>query len=161
MRCPVWAPLPQTPQAGEFSGYWGAVMCLTGPSTIITDCANVVTQHELPRDAQTFFKRLYAGVFVQLLSRPERRHIREVLKIKAHQSLSEEGISAQEEASRLGNHLADLGAKEALAFHPSDSDVLEEANESVKFARAACKLAAKLLPEFAALSSFKDVSFSP
>jgi len=56
MKCPVWAPLPQTPQAGEFSGYWGATMCLAGPSALYTDCANVKLQHELPRDAQTFFK---------------------------------------------------------------------------------------------------------
>lgn len=64
-------------------------------------------------------------------------------------------------ARRLGNHTADLGAKEALLFHPRDEEVLEETDLCVKFARAACKLAAKLLPEFSALRASKDVQYKP
>eukprot|EP00959_Pyramimonas_sp_CCMP1952_P034934 731558-Pyramimonas_sp.AAC.1 len=63
-------------------------------------------------------------------------------------------------ARRLGNHTADLGAKEALFFHPRDEEVLEEADLCVKFARAACKLAAKLLPEFSALRASKHVQYN-
>ena len=148
MRCPVWAPLPQTPQAGEFSGFWGATMCLVGPSELVTDCANVKQQHEAPRDRQLSFKRMYAGIFVQLLARPERKRITAVSKVKAHLSLNEEGISEEEYARRFGNHVVDLGAKAALLAHPRDEGVLEEADILVKYAHATCKLAAKLLPFF-------------
>ena len=116
MRCPVWAPLPQTPQASEFSGYWGATMSLIGPSVLITDCANVKFMHEMSRDDQTLFKRMYAGVFLQLLNRPERHLIDEVRKVKAHQSLNEEGLSQGEYALRLGNHSADLGGQRSPRF---------------------------------------------
>ena len=126
MRCPVWAPLPQTPQAVEFSGYWGATMCLSGPSELVTDCANVKLVHDLPRDCQTGFKRMYSGVFLLLLGRPERHHISAVSKVKAHQSLQDASISADEQALRLGNHLADVGAKEALLSHPRDEEVVKE-----------------------------------
>ena len=115
----------------------------------------------MSRDDQTLFKRMYAGVFLQLLSRPERHLIDEVRKVKAHQSLNEDGLSQGEYALRLGNHSADLGAKEALAFHPRDEEVLDETDLSVKFARAACKLAAKLLPAFSALRASKDVQYNP
>ena len=113
-------------------------MSLIGPSVLITDCANVKFMHEMSRDDQTLFKRMYAGVFLQLLNRPERHLIDEVRKVKAHQSLNEEGLSQGEYALRLGNHSADLGAKEALAFHPRDEEVLEETDLSVKI--ASCRL---------------------
>ena len=57
-----------------------------------------------------------------------------MLKVKAHSSLNEEGLSRDEMARRLGNHSADLGAKSALAFNPRDGEVLEETGLSVKFA---------------------------
>ena len=130
-------------------------MCFIGKSELVTDCANVETQSESPRDCQLSFKRMHAGEFAQLLARPERKLISEVSKVKAHLRLNEADTSDDEHARRYGNYAVDLGAKAALRAHPVDVEVVEYADVLIKSAQATCKLAAKLLPFFYAPDGFQ------
>ena len=101
-----------------------------------------------------FFKRQYAGHIIQAQSDERRRHFKDLIKIKAHQSLQEEGISELELFNRTGNHLADQGAKAAAALHPAPDDELHErVKVQVEFLNSFCILCMKLLGHFPALRS--------
>ena len=157
MRCPVHAPLPQSPQCAEFSGFTGAAMCLVGPSALHSDCLNVIKQFNAPPEQQADFKRVYAGHTLQAKHDDGAKHITDVIKVKAQQSLSDPDLSEEERFVRIGNDCADEGAKQAVLLHPSDEAQLEVINKQVKVVAAFCKLAMKLIPQFPSLKEEGEV----
>eukprot|EP00959_Pyramimonas_sp_CCMP1952_P063116 1319245-Pyramimonas_sp.AAC.1 len=88
-------------------------MCLKGPAAILSDCANVVNDYHAAPDLQAHFRKAYAGHIVQARADVAHKFLDNVIKIKAHLSLNEDGLSDDEVFRRTGNHLADLGANAA------------------------------------------------
>eukprot|EP00959_Pyramimonas_sp_CCMP1952_P439314 9196681-Pyramimonas_sp.AAC.1 len=121
---PVWAPPPQTPQAGEFGALAMVSQNLRGPSEGFSDCANVVSTIALPPEAR---------------------------KVKAHVADSPD-LTAQQRWEKFGNDAADRAARQGLRAHPTGSKAeLDEVDRKVKVSRAVCRLAARLLPKWPAL----------
>ena len=59
---PVWANLPQTPQAAEYCAA-AAALQLVGPrAKVHSDCSNVVRDMIAPYAAATSGRRMYAGI---------------------------------------------------------------------------------------------------
>lgn len=81
-----------------------------------TDCLNVQKHWALPLGALLAGHRPYSGVLVQALAM--RPRLRDVVKVSAHQSMDLD-LDEAESFKRLGNHFADLGAKEAVKMHPT------------------------------------------
>ena len=137
-------------------------MCLAGASELYSDCLGVVKSLADARPQSGFFKRQYAGHIIQAQSDERRRHFKDLINIKAHQSLQEEGISELELFNRTGNHLADLGAKAAAALHPDPDDELHErVKVQVEFLNSFCVLCMKLLGHFPALKEHGEVAYTP
>ncbi len=115
---PVPPTIKQSPQSGEYVGYFGAVSQLQRSTIIFTDCQGMrdaVTGHEhRARDG----RRKQAGIVMSAHARPElRRMVKEVKWIKAHRK--EEQAIDQDDLWRIkGNNAADEGARRAADLHP-------------------------------------------
>ena len=158
VRGPVWAHFPQTPQAAEYSARCVVAQYVSFPSTLYSDCANVVHHSQLPLPERYSGKRSYSGMIMHA-NHVEGNLITSIVKVKAHRDVEEAGISAHEKILRIGNRDADAGAKHGLLLHPSDNDANAEVDALVKVARAYCVLAANLLPLWPKLSL--DVPYEP
>eukprot|EP00959_Pyramimonas_sp_CCMP1952_P153415 3209260-Pyramimonas_sp.AAC.1 len=115
---PLWAPWPRTPQGSEFGALAWTRLYSEGPSDCYSDCSNVVSLMNLREADAISGKRQYAGLVNQA-----RQHfgsnVSSFVKAAAHRDLDEEGLSARERFLRVGNHYADVAAKEAVLLHPS------------------------------------------
>eukprot|EP00959_Pyramimonas_sp_CCMP1952_P223667 4676855-Pyramimonas_sp.AAC.1 len=72
-----------------------------------------------------------------------------VSKVKAHLDPREEGVEPDERWRRLGNHAADLAAEAGANLRPAATDEEQEGlTFCIRVAKAVCKLAAKILPQW-------------
>ena len=116
---PVFAPFPQTPQAGEYMA--AAVSCQVGEPGFVgkSDCWNVVRDMGRPVEEQLHQRRAYGAMLRDRLSNkgklagaaPERFEW-----VPAH--VEPESVTGQERVDAIANGLADLGAKAAVKDHP-------------------------------------------
>eukprot|EP00959_Pyramimonas_sp_CCMP1952_P087058 1821214-Pyramimonas_sp.AAC.1 len=134
-------------------------MCLKGPASILSDCANMVNDYHAAPDLHAHFRKACAGHIVQARADEAHKFLENAIKAKAHLCLNEAGLSDDEKYRRTGNRLADLGAKAAVLMHPIDRDVLDETDLRIKSTDAFCKLAVKLLPRFPSLKEHGEVEY--
>ncbi len=133
---PVYAPLPQTPQAAEHLAAAFAYRAVghgvaDGGATIGTDCSGVIRVIHGGTPAMTSRRRMYAGLLREVWSNRARAEQISMFKIRSHQI--DHGVEAVPEGldreHAIGNAEADLAAKEALKLHPTAdrnrSDVVE------------------------------------
>eukprot|EP00959_Pyramimonas_sp_CCMP1952_P268512 5614402-Pyramimonas_sp.AAC.1 len=118
-RGPVWAHLPQTPRASEYVARCVAGQFIALPSIIYSDCASVVAHSKLPLPERYSRRRSYSGMIRQA-NNFEGRFVEDIVKVKAHLDVNEEGITDRAIFLRMGNADADASAKHALQLHPSD-----------------------------------------
>ena len=83
---PVWAPLPQTPQAGEHVAAAATVMAVSGPTRFIGDSLGVLRVARSTQAHQLSARIRYAGVRQSALSAPGSKHISSYEHVKAHQT---------------------------------------------------------------------------
>ena len=141
---PVWAPSPQTSQAGEWTGYALAGQSLNAHSDLYSDCSNVVDTHCRSVAVRLASTRQYAGASLSVLAAG---FIRSCVKVKAHLDPNAEDISEYEKFVRIGNCTADEAAKEGASSHPApDPADVQLLAYQAKVAGTVCRLAASLLP---------------
>eukprot|EP00959_Pyramimonas_sp_CCMP1952_P414751 8689667-Pyramimonas_sp.AAC.1 len=99
-------------------------------SVLYSDCANVAHQSGLPETERYSGKRTYSGMILQASS-CEGQLVEDIVKVKAHLSLEEEGLSARERLLRKRDSDADIGAKHGLLLHPSAPEEMEEVTRLV------------------------------
>ena len=117
---PVWAGLPQTPQAAEYCAYAAALQFLNGPAVLHGDCLNVVRDANRPLREALDRNRPHAGILKDTLKFENRKFAQQTVKVKAHVcELGEEARIADPVARRhaRGNNLADKAAKDGLSAH--------------------------------------------
>eukprot|EP00959_Pyramimonas_sp_CCMP1952_P025677 539272-Pyramimonas_sp.AAC.1 len=124
MYARVYAPFFQAPQCGEFAALARAGIEVTGPSSVFSDCKNVVGL--APRELQVSYERPYAGLMLFFLTSGPLL-FSAVSKVKAHLDPHEEGIEPDERRRRLGNHAADLAANAGAHLHPAATEEEQEA----------------------------------
>ena len=124
---PVWRSLPQTPQVAEFCAYAAATQILAGPSTLHSDCSNVVKAANMGLHAALSWRRPNAGIVKATLKEQGRAHVAAVVKVKGHVEEAEVGDPRLKRHAR-GNRLADEYADRAVWEHP----VLARNDTSVK-----------------------------
>ena len=111
---PVWAPLPQTAQAGEHVGFAVGYELAEAPFIGHSDCLNVVHAANKPADEQLLSRATYAGIRRSALANYSARHFTEARYVPAHRS--DAAIAALCDRDRkiaLANQQADLLAKAA------------------------------------------------
>ena len=148
---PVWAPLPQTPQAAEFCALAAVAQVLTERARIYGDCWGVVKLANAPLRCQLSPKVLYAGAFRDMMSLPQAQLIDSVEWVKAHilDTLSEDQMNELPENDlwkAKGNQLADVAAKQALSCHPQlPKDIMDVVDKELNMAYIALQVMAAVL----------------
>eukprot|EP00959_Pyramimonas_sp_CCMP1952_P426688 8936519-Pyramimonas_sp.AAC.1 len=66
-------------------------MCLKGPASILSDCANVVNDYHAAPDLHAHFRKAYAGHIAQARADDAHKSLENVIKVNAHLSLNEAG----------------------------------------------------------------------
>ena len=110
---PIWGPMPQTPQSGEFGALAMVGNNLSGPAQGFSDCKNVVEMFKLPVPDKFNFKRMYAGTMI-LAQSP---WLESVSKVKAHVA-DDPSLSAFQKWEKFGNDEAGRAARAGNAAHP-------------------------------------------
>jgi len=138
VRGPVWAPLPQTPQASEYCALVAANQLVARRARVHGDCLGVVNGANAPQAKRLSHKLLYAGAFRACLMTEGPKHIEEVIWGRAHMldKMAEEEIQklSEEELWKCrGNAVADVEAKAAIVCHPSfDPEAMKEIDGMLK-----------------------------
>ena len=152
VAAPVWAHLPQTPQAAEYCAYAAAAELAAHGTCVYGDCANVVRDANGPAAAAFSARKAYAGV-----TRAGRAHEihdlqgQRLKKVPAHVTMSD-NMTATQVFEAVGNSEADAEAKSALSYHPVKGEELMKAlNLTIREAKLVVALAAALLPLWPAL----------
>ena len=136
---PVWAQYPQTPQAGEYFARGMAGNMAKYPSTLYSDCLNVVKHSKLPPVERLSGKRAYSGIIMEANAR-EGTCISDIVKVAAHKDIDEAGIDQFEHFCRKCNNDADAAARAALSFHATDVNGSEDLSKRIDIAKAVCRL---------------------
>jgi len=111
---PVWATLPQSPQAGEHVGFAAGYELAKAPFVGYSDCYNVVAAANKPAEAQVLPGLSYAGVRRSALANYGALNFRQARYVAAHRTDSEiAALPDQERKVALANREADLAAKAA------------------------------------------------
>ncbi len=134
---PVWAPLPQTPQAAEYLAPVAPMANIGCRSAVVSDCLNVVRDFGRLRTAAFSGNRKYAGLLKHVLGAEAGKAV-EVTKIRAHRQVTSIPPGAEREDA-IGNAAVDRAAKEAVKLHPQPSPAQERELE------AACRRAALVI----------------
>ncbi len=134
---PVWAPLPQTPQAAEYLAPVAPMANIGCRSTVVSDCLNVVRDFGRLRAAALSGSRKYAGLLKHVLGAEAGKAV-EVTKVRAHRHVASIPPGAEREDA-IGNAAVDRAAKEAVKLHPQPSPAQERELE------AACRRAALVI----------------
>jgi len=139
----LWEEFPQSSGGGEWAAYALAHQFATGPATIVSDYLAVVEGHR--RGMQYLLRPAarFAAMPRSCLEYDGIKHITEVVKVKAHQSIAELEGTANRQA--IGNSFADSMAKRAAAaFDPLLPATRAKHEQNMADARLVCLLAAKL-----------------
>ena len=147
MYGPLWAPWPQTPQGGEYGTFAAVMYMLCGPTSIYSDCQSIVNHWHLATPLALSHKRAHAGFMLQARGGGT-RHVREVIKVRAHQAL-DPALPADEFFRRVGNNHADRLANSGREQHPGPTTAeAKELARKISVAKMVAKLSARLLPSF-------------
>ncbi len=119
VRCPVAAPLPQTPQAAEYMVVALAQQLAQRNKRIdlAVDCLNVVRDMNAPYAVAASARRMQAGISRVALADKEFTGNVHVRKVKAHVKPENASTQADKEDA-IGNNWADEEAKAAVLLHP-------------------------------------------
>ena len=115
IQAPIWAHLPQSPQAAEYCAMAAACELIGGDAIVFGDCANVIRDAQLPPEQALAPRKLYAGITraargAQFFAKTS------VVKVPAH--VTETDDMAGDELFRVrGNTAADTEAKAAYDCH--------------------------------------------
>ncbi len=113
--------LLQSAQTSEHAAYAMSVQLLNGVASLYGDCASVVRDASRPVAEVLSRAGAHAGYFRATLAFPnQRRMVKEVVKVKAHQNTSAMPEGEQRYLAE-GNDAADIAAKEATRLHPQPS----------------------------------------
>ena len=125
VTAPVWAHLPQTPQASEYCAVAGAVQ-LAGPNAVIhSDCSNVVRDMTLPYAAGTASRKMYAGITRDARTNERFGALGGVVKVPAHVKVTDDLLGI-DRVHAIANDVADRRAKQALDCHDAALPELEK-----------------------------------
>ena len=153
----------QSSQAGEYATLSAALQLMAGPSTIFSDCANVVRDWARP-NSDLRLKSVFGGLMASVRKEPNATFLTEVVKVKAHQSLSALKASGPSEALTLGkgNDAADRHAKAALKRHQQPTaDQARELKKLTWHATIACRTIAATLPHWPKLEKSAERGPTP
>ena len=118
IRGPVWAGLPQTPQAAEYVAFAAMGQCVRGPTVAHGDCTNVVQDGLLLLHQRLLRPRgAYSRVIRSMLAYEEVRDISDIVKVPAPITVTDDMDSRTCWLAK-GNAPADEDAKEAVHCHP-------------------------------------------
>ncbi len=120
---PVWAPLPQSPQAAEYLAPIAPLRHIACATTMVSDCLNVVRDFGRRSRAATSAKVRYAGLLKHVLG-ADPKGVVKVEKIKAHRHVASLPPGDEREDA-IGNAAADRAAKEAVKLHPQPTPAQE------------------------------------
>ncbi len=120
---PVWAPLPQTPQAAEYLAPVAPLRNVASETVIVSDCLNVVRDFDRRSRIATSAKARYAGLLKHALG-TEMKEAITVVKTKAHRNVTSVPPGPEREDA-IGNAAADRAAKEAVRLHPQPTPAQE------------------------------------
>ena len=146
LRGPVFAPFPQTPQAGEYMA--AAVSCQVGEHGFLgkSDCWNVVRDMRKPLEEQLSHRRAYGAMLRDRLSNKGRLIGAERDKfewVPAH--VAPDSVTGQARIDAIANGLADEGAKAAVKHHPPmDEEELQEVESQLSDAMAVARIIARV-----------------
>ena len=113
VTAPVWANLPQTPQASEYCAAAAAIE-LIGPQAVVhSDCSNVVRDMKAPFAVGTSARKVYAGVTRGARTSLNFPRLGDFVKVPAHVKITDE-LQGQARVRAVGNDCADRRAKEAI-----------------------------------------------
>jgi hypothetical protein len=150
IRCPVAAPLPQTPQAAEFMVVALVQQMAAQGRTIdlALDCLNVVRDLNSPFSVAAGARRMQAGISRLALTDGNWKRQVTVRKVKAHVDPAKAPTEdARQDA--IGNNWADREAKAAAAMHPQPSPALVgELEAALKRAKIVVQTIAKVTQIF-------------
>jgi len=151
VKGPVWAPLPQTPQAAEYCGMAAVAQLITRIARVYGDCLGVVNLANAPARVQLSPKLLYSGAFRCNMSLPQLSFIESVEWVKAH-VLDKMPLELRESMSPLelwkaaGNQVADREAKAALECHPTiPVESMRAVDKDVEMAKISLQVIAAVL----------------
>ncbi len=131
LRMPVPRPLPQTPQSAEYAT---AVLVRryahpTKPSSLASDCANVVRDLNLPPLAALAGRKMYSGLLREVITDSAWMKRTVVRKVPAH--VNPTALQpGPERDDAVGNDAADRLAKEAVEDHPAPPPAMKQDLES-------------------------------
>ncbi len=120
---PVWAPLPQTPQAAEYLAPVAPLKHVASHTVIVSDCLNVVRDFGRRERAAASARTRYAGLLKHVLGMEVKEAV-VVVKTKAHRNVASVPPGLEREDA-IGNAAADRAAKEAVRLHPQPTPAQE------------------------------------
>ncbi len=150
IQAPIWAHLPQSPQAAEYCALAAACELIGGEATIFGDCANVIRDAQLPPVQATAPRKLYAGITRVARAAPFFAKA-SVVKVPAHVTETDD-MEPDERFRVRGNTAADSEAKAAFQCHAhAFPEVRKSIGRTVGEARHVIAVAAALLPLWSCL----------
>jgi hypothetical protein len=137
----------QTPQAGEFFAALYALQLCNGLTVLYDDCSNVVRTFMKDKLQWGAEKSAYGGLMRAARKWKTEESWDQVIKVKAHQTLSRETMSDVEYYRGTGNDRADKAAKAAACFHAqAEAAAMERYEKERAHAEAAIRVFAAVLP---------------
>ncbi len=143
---PVIRPLPQTPQAAEYTALAlvGQFRRVGAQTNVASDCANVVDDANAGPARALAPRRAYAGLMKETISSPTWNSQVLVRKVPAHVDASALPPGDRRDDA-IGNNYADELAKEAQSMHPQPAPALvTELEAQLKRAKAVIRVIAKV-----------------
>ncbi len=142
MLLPIWCPLPQSPQSAEYVAPIALHKFIVGPTVVVSDCMNVVSDFARAAGDAMAAKRRYSGLMKHVWAN-EARRCTTVIKTKAHRAVAGTPHGAERE-DLVGNAAADRAAKEAVKLHPQPTP------SQIQDLEAACRRATLVMRTIAA-----------
>ncbi len=165
---PVYAPLPQSPQAAEFLAgafaHSATDANAADGSRIGTDCSNVCNTINAGIPHMMSRRQMYAGLLKEVWADSGRMRATTIFKVKAHQI--DDGVEAvpagAEREHAIGNAEADNAAKEGLRHHPvADKITLDGIDNEYKRARLIARTIATVMETFPPMPKDKRMQRMP
>jgi len=149
---PVWANLPQTPQAAEYIGAVAAIKVMTRPTTLVGDCLGMIHSVNKVRASCTP-EGAYGGVLKSIARGGRFTNLVDFLWTPAHTVLKDDA-TPRERLLHKGNDLVDAGAKEArLSVEDSTgANVLKDAEADCRRAVKILKTVGTILAQWPAMA---------
>jgi len=153
---PVWANLPQPPQAAEYIGAVAAIKVMTRPTTLVGDCLGMI--HSVNRiKASCAPEGAYGGVLRSIARGGRFSNLTDFIWTPAHTVLRDDA-TPRERLLHKGNDLVDAGAKDArLSIEENTGDnVLKDADADCRRAVRILKTVGTILAQWPAMARGMD-----